>query len=301
MNIIILGSTGQVGGMLIDELKSYPEHTVKSVGRASADLIWGDGLLDTLEQLVITEQPDIVINAIAYTAVDKAESEQEQAFALNSDLPARLADICQRNSALLIHYSTDFVFDGLKAEPWQEWDDTNPLSAYGKSKLAGEKAIQMTQASAVILRTSWVYGETGNNFVKTMIRLGKERDTLGVVADQAGCPTYSRDIAKATIAIIDCYIKDSTQFNNIQNLCHLSGNGSTTWHGFAEAIFAGAAKHEALAIKNLNAITTEDYPTPAIRPANSVLNCDKLKTDFGVSMPDWQTSLTECLERLYQS
>ena len=301
MNIIILGATGQVGGMLIDELQAYSKYSVQSVGRTAADLIWDDGSLNTLDELLSSQEVDVLINAIAYTAVDKAESEQEQAFVLNSDLPARLADICQRMDALLVHYSTDFVFDGLKDEPWLEWDETNPLSVYGKSKLAGEKAIQMTQASAVILRTSWVYGETGNNFVKTMIRLGKERETLGVVADQAGCPTYSRDIAKATIAIIERYENDPTQFNHIQTLCHLSGTGSTTWYGFAEAIFAGAAEYERLVLNTLNAITTADYPTPAIRPANSVLNCDKLKTDFDISMPDWKTSLAECLERLYQS
>ena len=301
MNIIILGATGQVGGMLIDELQAYSKYSVQSVGRTAADLIWDDGSLNTLDELLSSQEVDVLINAIAYTAVDKAESEQEQAFVLNSDLPARLADICQTHNTLLIHYSTDFVFDGLKDEPWLEWDETNPLSVYGKSKLAGEKAIQMTQASAVILRTSWVYGETGNNFVKTMIRLGKERETLGVVADQAGCPTYSRDIAKATIAIVERYSDHSMQFNHIQTLCHLSGTGSTTWHGFAEAIFAGAAEYERLVLNTLNAITTADYPTPAIRPANSVLNCDKLKTDFDISMPDWKTSLAECLERLYQS
>lgn len=300
MKIVILGSTGQVGGMLAEVLAQRPEYVTKTVGRRDADLLWTDGALDSLQRLIEAEQADVVINAIAYTAVDKAESEQAQAFILNSDLPGRLADICQSMEALLIHYSTDFVFDGLKEGAWLETDETNPLSVYGKSKLAGEKAIQMAHCAALILRTSWVYGETGNNFVKTMLRLGKERDTLGVVADQRGCPTYSRDIAHATITLVDAYATNTTKFVHRQQIYHLSGHGQTTWHGFADAIFAGAAQYEALALTTLNAIATEDYPTPAVRPPNSVLNCSKLQADFGIVMPDWQTSLTGCLQRLYQ-
>jgi dTDP-4-dehydrorhamnose reductase len=288
--------------MLLEELtrEGAEQFEVHTIGRSAAEVN-----LDVLDFELLGQQlnsfgADIVINAIAYTAVDKAESEPDLAYRLNADLPSRLADWCHKHRALLVHYSTDFVFDGMQAEPWHEWQETNPLSIYGKTKLAGEKALQMSPASSMVLRTAWVYGETGNNFAKTMLRLGRERDTLGVVDDQRGTPTYSRDIARATVSLIKQYQLNPERFLNCQHIYHLTSQGDTTWFGFASAIFDQARRYESLALKHLNAITTADYPTPAVRPSNSVLNCDELSNDFGIRIPAWQDSLEEVIQRLYQ-
>ena len=299
MRIMILGPTGQVGGMLVDELSHDNRFKVITMGRQQADICLEFDDLDEVATQLTEHHPDIIINAIAYTAVDKAESEPEVAFKINSDLPSILSDWCELNGKLLIHYSTDFVFDGQKSEPWQEWDECHPLSVYGKTKLAGEKAIQLTSSSAVILRTSWVYGETGNNFMKTMIRLGKERESLGVVSDQRGCPTYSRDIARATISVIEQMTSDPESFKGQQRIYHLCGSGEATWHGFAKEIFHQVNEYETLVLKTLNAITTEDYPTPAKRPPNSVMSCTEISNDMGVTMPAWEASLEEAVSRLY--
>ncbi len=304
MEVVILGPSGQVGGMLIDEIHRHPLpflSGVTTIGRNDADIIWSDASLASLLDHLERCKPDVIINTIAYTAVDKAESEPDQAMIINSDLPSALADWCESSGALLIHYSTDFVFDGMKQEAWQEWDIASPLSIYGKTKLAGEKVLQMSTASSITIRTSWVYGETGNNFMKTMIRLGREREELGVVSDQSGCPTYSRDLARATWRIVDIYQQDEQRFKRKQQLYHLSGKGNTTWHGFAAEIFVQAAKHESLALQSLNAISTSEYPTPAVRPSNSVLDCSAIERDYDIKAIDWRTSLAEVIERYYRA
>ena len=219
---------------------------------------------------------------------------------LNCDLPSSLADWCAKTDALLIHYSTDFVFDGMKQESWREWDEPAPLSIYGKSKLAGEKALQSSPAASFTMRTSWVYGETGNNFMKTMIRLGRDREELGIVNDQFGCPTYSRELAKATLQLLEQFNANREKFVAKQQVYHLSGKGKTTWYGFAEAIFAEAAQLETLALKTLNPIPTSAYPTPAIRPSNSVLDCSEIQTDYEIEAIDWKVSLRQVVQRYYQ-
>lgn len=302
MHLLILGPSGQVGGMLTEVFKLQPIKEISritTVGRTDADRALPAIEARPLDELLDRLNPNIIVNAIAYTAVDKAESDVQTAQALNARLPKCLADWCQKNDALLIHYSTDFVFDGTKDSSWIESDSVAPLSVYGETKLAGEEALQQSSASSVTLRTSWVYGETGNNFMKTMVRLAADREVLGVVADQQGSPTYSRDIAEATHRLISEYIKDPELFNAKQQLFHLSGKGKTTWHGFAKEIFAQASNFETLKINTLNAISTSDYPTPAIRPANSVMNCQAIEDKYGIVMPVWTDSLQQALSRHY--
>ena len=302
MNIVILGPHGQVGGMLVNELAmaEFDSLRVTTIGRTAADIEWCDTNLVTLTNQLDQIKPDVIINAIAYTAVDKAESEPKLAYVLNADLPSALADWCARTNALLVHYSTDFVFDGMQPGAWKEWQETAPISVYGKTKLAGEKALQLSTAMSITLRTSWVYGETGNNFMKTMLRLGEQREELSVVDDQHGCPTYSRDLAKATISLIMQYQENNAKFVEKQQLYHLSGKGKTTWYGFAKEIFAMAADYQTLALKKLNAIPSSDYPTPAVRPCNSELDCTEILTDYQIAAVDWRVSLAEVLDRYYQ-
>ncbi len=295
MRILILGPSGQIGYELAEKAGAVGE--VITAGRSAADIIIDPLNKTELSNLFSTVKPDIVINAIAYTAVDKAETDQEQAFLLNADLPAALADHCEQSNSLLIHYSTDFVFDGTNDKPYQEDDSTQPLSIYGRSKLAGEKAIQTACCPSLILRTSWVYGRRGSNFLLTMIRLGKEYETLSVVDDQIGAPSYSQDIALATIKLCDVYKSDPSKFNNFNRIYHLTCNGETSWFGFAKAIFKQISDKDSLLMDNLIAITSDQYPVAATRPVYSVLDCSKINRDFGIEMPDWETSLIACLKR----
>ena len=297
MRILILGPSGQIGYELAKNAGEIAD--VVTAGRSDADII-----LDPLDRILLdnlfTEiQPNIVINAIAYTAVDKAESEPEQANLLNAQLPSHLAELCVKNDCLLIHYSTDFVFDGSQNRPWLEDDATSPLSVYGKSKLAGEKAIEGSSCTSLILRTSWVYGERGNNFLLTMLRLGRERDSISVVGDQIGSPSSSHDIAYQTLRLCKHYIADPQYIRENSGIYHLTSLGETSWYGFAKAIFALVTQYETLSIKELLEISTDDYPTDAIRPAYSVLNCRKIGEKFSITMPDWQKSLQGCIQRYY--
>ena len=297
MRVLIFGPSGQVGHALAANSGKLGE--VVTAGRSDADITMDPLDKDSLDKLFSDVQPNIVINAIAYTAVDKAESDQEQAFLLNSDLPGALADQCEKLDCLLIHYSTDFVFDGTKNEPWSEDDDTHPLSIYGSSKLAGEKAIEISACSYFILRTSWVYGVRGGNFLLTMLRLGREREALSIVDDQIGSPTSSHDIAMATISLCEQYIEDPETVKAQKGIYHLTSSGSVSWYGFAKSIFDSAAHHEHLLLKDLSAISSSDYPTAATRPAYSVLNCEKLERNFNIKMPNWKDSLEQCIQRLY--
>lgn len=240
--------------------------------------------------------PVCVINAAAYTQVDKAEGEgRAEAFAVNADVPAMLAEVCKSLGLLLVHYSTDYVFDGSGQAPKRETDALCPINAYGESKAKGEQAVQAAGGQYLIFRTSWVYDAHGANFLNTMLRLAKEREVLIVVDDQIGAPTYAGDIAEATLNAVR-----TARAKGTSGIFHMVGSGETSWYGFAEAIFATAREHgETLALKTLNAIQSSAYPTPAKRPLNSRLDGRKLQTTFGITLPPWQEGLRACMKERY--
>jgi dTDP-4-dehydrorhamnose reductase len=248
---------------------------VKPFDRFGLDLADTPPLVATVRAL----QPEVIVNAAAYTAVDKAETERDLAFAVNATAPRVLAEEAKRIGALLVHYSTDYVFDGGKADPYVEEDATRPINAYGASKLAGEQAIQASGCRHLILRTSWVYGPRGKNFYLTMLRLAKERSELKVVDDQRGVPTSSLEIARATATLLD---------KGAQGLYHMTAAGETSWCGFARAILERAGIATPVV-----PIRTQDYPTPAARPPNSRLDCSKLRAAHGVSLAPWERALDE--------
>ncbi len=257
---------------------------------------------DAIRQTVRDVKPAIIINPAAYTAVDKAESDAELAMAVNGTAPGILAEEASRLGAVLVHYSTDYVFDGSKPAPYSEDDRPDPQSVYGRTKLAGEDAIRATACRHLILRTSWVYGVQGGNFVKTMLRLAKERDELRVVADQFGAPTWARDLASSTMLTLMAW-QMSDWSDELGGTYHLTAAGRTSWHQYAEEIVRLARGYDAaLAAKPLEVrgIATSEYPTPARRPANSVLANDKIGRAFGIKLPAWQDSLAECVRQLYE-
>jgi dTDP-4-dehydrorhamnose reductase len=285
MKILIAGKNGQVGSCLVDLLEAQTELTFLALDREELDIT--DPV--QVNKIVTQFQPNIIINAAAYTAVDKAEQECELANAINRDGPQNLALAASNINAAIIHISTDYVFDGDSAESYTESDVTAPQGEYGRSKLAGEHAVAQACPKHIILRTAWVFGEQGNNFVKTMLRLAKTRESLGVVADQFGGPTYAGDIAHAILTISKQIADDS----HVYGIYHFSGFPHVNWHTFAEKIFEIALEQDVLVkpIK-VNPITTLDYPTPAKRPANSRLNCDKIHNAFNIEQSDWQAALT---------
>lgn len=290
MKLLITGANGQLGRCLQDVLADT-EHEVIALDRSGLDI--GDA--EAVNRIVDQHQPQAIINAAAYTAVDQAESEPELAARINTTGPENLAKAAERHSALLIHISTDYVFDGSKTTPYTEEDATNPQGVYGQTKLDGEKAVQQHCSRHVILRTAWVFSEYGNNFVKTMLRLGKERDELGVVADQIGCPTYAGTIAGAACSVLHAFSEDRAQYG----VYHYCGDESVSWYEFARCVFEVAERRGELPEPpQVNPITTKDYPTPATRPAYSVLSSDKLNTSFGVRADDWRISLEAVLSRL---
>ncbi len=283
MKILLAGCAGQLGRELKRSLACLGE--VIACDRRQLDLAQAD----SLRAMVRAMGPTVIINAAAYTAVDKAEAEPAAADAINALAPGILAEEAKRTGALLIHYSTDYVFDGTKATAYTEDDTPAPLSAYGRSKLAGEQAIVAAGARHLIFRTSWVFGLHGANFMKTMLRLGKERDELRVVGDQVGAPTWTRHLADvAALTLARKEIPDG--------LYHLAAAGETSWHGYAEAIFA-EAQRSGLMEKSpvVHRIASADYPLPAPRPANSRLDCTKFRRDFNLALPDWRTGLADCL------
>lgn len=283
MKILITGAKGQLGRELERSLACLGE--VLACDRSTLDLADADGLRRRVREFA----PDLIVNAAAWTAVDKAESEYPAAVAINGTAPGILAEEAKRRGALLIHYSTDYVFAGDKATPYVESDATAPLNAYGRSKRAGEEAIAAVGGRHLILRTSWVYGLHGANFMKTMLRLGKERDELKVIADQFGAPTWTRHLADATAAIV-------SRGETPSGLYHLTNAGETSWHGYAEAIFATALRLGLIArAPTVHAIPATDYPLPAARPANSRLDGSRFRQDFGLALPDWRTALDACL------
>jgi dTDP-4-dehydrorhamnose reductase len=280
MRILLTGASGQVGGELAKLLPAHGE--VIAADRASLDLSNPDAILKTMRET----RPDIVVNAGAYTAVDLAERERDLAFAVNARAPQVLAEEARRTGALLVHYSTDYVFDGRAASPYDEEAATAPLNVYGASKLEGERAIAASGAAALVLRTSWVYGLTGRNFFLTIRRLARERDELRIVADQTGTPNWARELAAATAKLVGQGLRPLAER---AGLYHLSSTGSTTWHGFARAIVGGAGG------PRVTPIATSEYPTPARRPAYGVLATAKFERAFGFGLPAWQESLSACL------
>jgi len=285
MRILVLGRSGQVGTALTQSLQGLGE--LIALDRAQLELTNPDAIRTTLREI----QPQIVINAAAYTAVDAAESDQAMAFQINAVAPRVMAEESERLGAALIHYSTDYVFDGGKQGAWVEDDATAPLSVYGHSKLAGEQAITDVGGTHLILRTSWVYGLQGKNFLLTMLKLAESRDSLAIVDDQIGAPTWALTIADATSAIIRD-AGEPAQLAALSGIYHLCAGGHTSWFGFAQAIFSHASVQRK---PQLRPITTAEYPTPAQRPHNSILNTDKFRRSFG-DLPTWDDALQTCLQ-----
>lgn len=282
-SILILGQSGQVTTYLQKALNS--DYQVIALGSQQLDLT----NTQAINQALAKYSPSLIINPAAYTAVDLAETEQEQAYLINRDAVAQIADYCRHNNTPLIHYSTDYVFSGDAKEAYTEQDAPAPNGVYGLSKYEGEQAILKSGAPALILRTSWVYSNHGKNFYKTMLNLAETRDTLSVVSDQFGSPTYAGSIADATKQLVDIIFEQGGLQESQFGIYHFTCNDQTSWHGFANAIFD---------INNVTIdvqpVPTEAYPTPAKRPAFSVLNNDKLAQVFGVSLPNWQTALQHC-------
>jgi dTDP-4-dehydrorhamnose reductase len=293
MRILLTGTAGQVGGALLPLLLNG-KHTVIAPGREGFDLSKPGSLAGNLESV----KPDLIINPAAYTAVDKAEDETALALVVNGEAPAEVAKWAAANSVPLIHFSTDFVFDGSTNRAWREEDPTGPLSVYGRSKLAGEEAVRGAGGSHLVVRTAWVYGARGANFMRTMIRLARERDTLRVVADQHGTPTSASNIASSLVHILDQGEKDlPATFTRAGGLVHLTNSGSTNWHGFASAIVDGL-KSRGLPLKaaEVMPITSAEYPSKAKRPANSHLDLTRLNEVYGIVPPAWENSLAAELD-----
>ncbi|HEX7803436.1 MAG TPA: dTDP-4-dehydrorhamnose reductase [Pseudoxanthomonas sp.] len=288
MRILLLGATGQVGGELRRSLAGLGQ-VVAATRSGELDGVACEvadfGCPDTLPHLVDRVAPSVVVNAAAYTAVDRAEQEREAAFQANAEGPLRLAQACAASGAKLVHYSTDYVFDGESRRPYREDDATSPLGVYGASKLAGELAIREWCPDHLIFRTAWVYGVRGHNFMRTMLRLGAEREELRVVADQIGSPTPAYLIADLTAEALTQQLRTGTY--------HLVASGETSWYGFAQAIMAGALSRNILQrAPRVVAIATSEFPTPARRPAYSLLDNTLLATALGHPIPDWEAGLS---------
>ena len=298
--ILLTGVTGQVGGELAKALAPLGE--VVAPSRAELDL----SRASSLRELIQSVQPRWIVNPAAYTAVDRAESEPELAYAINAEAVRTIGEEAQRIGAGVIHFSTDYVFDGTSAATYVETDAPNPVSVYGASKLAGEQALAQSGAAHLIFRTSWVYGAQGKNFLLTILKLARERDSLRIVADQHGAPTWSRDLAQMTAHAIQRCEAASTQgsgrleaLTEFSGVYHAAGSGETTWHGFAsEAVRLQREREPGTRFAEIAAITTAEYPTPAQRPANSRLNCGKLEQTFGWQMMDWRESLRRVIDEL---
>lgn len=292
MKLLLLGGNGQVGRELRRALPALGEVVVATREGSGGELAADFDAPDALGELVQRTAPDVVVNAAAYTAVDKAETEADAVFRINAEAPAAIARACAATGALLLHYSTDYVFDGSASRPYREDDATAPLGVYGASKLAGEEAIRASGARHAILRTAWVYAAHGNNFLRTMLRLGSERDELRVVADQRGAPTPAAWIADASARIVAHGLPASGTW-------HLVAAGETSWHGFAKAIMEEALAAGLLQrVPQVLPITTAEYPTPARRPAYSVLDTANLHADFGITPPDWREGLRAVVAEL---
>ncbi|WP_046223473.1 dTDP-4-dehydrorhamnose reductase [Vibrio sp. ECSMB14106] len=283
MRVLVTGCNGQVGHCLVNQLDNNVE--LLAVDRKELDITNRDAVFTLVSEF----KPDFIINAAAHTAVDKAEEEVDLSYAVNRDGAKYLAEAVNNVGGTVLHISTDYVFPGNKQGVYSEEDETGPLSVYGKSKLAGELALAEANERHIILRTAWVFGEHGNNFVKTMLRLGKDREVLSIVGDQYGGPTYAGDIAQALIAIMNKLSVDNV--STLYGVYHFSGAPHVSWCEFAQDIFQQAETKQLLKAPTLTSITTDMYPTPAVRPENSKMNCDKIQRNFGIAPCNWRAAL----------
>ncbi|HEY8101580.1 MAG TPA: dTDP-4-dehydrorhamnose reductase [Burkholderiaceae bacterium] len=285
MKILLTGRTGQVGYELERSLQSLGE--IVAVDRSQMDLSNLDQVRDVIRQV----RPALIINPAAYTAVDLAESEPDLAMRINAEAPAVMAEEAKKLGAAMIHYSTDYVFDGTKRTPYVENDPTCPINVYGRTKLAGEQAIQAIGINHLILRTSWIYGMRGKNFLLTVLRLAQQRDELRIVADQYGTPTWCRTIADTTAHVIAQGQNSRDWWQEKSGVYHLTAQGQTTWGGLTEAILMNAALPKKPSVKG---ITTREYPLPAKRPGYSVMSCEKLMNATQIGLPTWEKALQLC-------
>jgi len=294
MKILLFGKNGQLGWELNRSLQAFGDIVALDVDEA--DFSEPENLRKIVQQV----KPDVICNAVAYTAVDKAETEEALAMNINGVAPGILAEEALKLGALLLHYSTDYVFDGSKTSPYVETDKPNPLNVYGRTKLAGEIAVQSSNCDYLILRTSWVYASRAQNFLLTMLKLAQEREILSIVSDQIGSPTSARLISDTTVLCLQQAIKERHAGIFSSDLYHLTNAGHTSWFGFTEEIveLASSQLGMKLALKELKAIPTAEYPTPAIRPMNSQLSLTKLESVFTIKMPDWKKSLSICIAEI---
>ncbi len=295
MRIAVTGRGGQLANAMLERAAGQPDVTLLAFVRAAFDLTRPEAMLPELRKV----RPDIVVNAAAYTAVDKAESEPDVAMAVNGAGAGAVAEAARALGVPIVQISTDYVFDGAKAAPYVEEDPTGPLNAYGRSKLAGEQAVAAANPDHAILRTSWVYAAEGRNFLRTMLALAETRPELRIVADQHGAPGYAPDLADAVLAVCRNMLS-ARQDPSLRGTFHMTGAGEATWADFAEAIFAGSAARGGKAARVVP-IPTTDYPTPAARPLNSRLDCRKLAAAHGVTLPDWRDGLERCLDRVLKA
>ncbi|NKB75606.1 MAG: dTDP-4-dehydrorhamnose reductase [Gammaproteobacteria bacterium] len=286
MKVLVFGKSGQVGSCLVELMEDQSQLDLIEFNRNDLDLMD----IGRINSFITKHNPDWVINAAAYTAVDKAESDSDRCFRLNAEAPEYIATTCAEINANFIHYSTDYVFDGMGNHPYVEEAKPNPQSVYGKSKLAGELAILARLSNAIILRTAWVYAKKGNNFVNTMLRLAEEKPSINVVNDQFGSPTSAKDLAEVTVSIL----LDIANHRVVHQggVFHATGQGETTWYEFCKQIMKETFNDETI----INAISSTEYPTPAPRPTYSVLSNQKLKDVYGQELPHWQTALSYCLQ-----
>jgi dTDP-4-dehydrorhamnose reductase len=293
MRILVIGRNGQVASALA-RLGIACADDVTCLGREEIDVFSESSVVEAMLRF----RPNALINAAAYTAVDKAESDRDAAYALNERVPRLLAEVSAARRIPFVHLSTDYVFDGAKPTPYQPADPIKPVNVYGASKAAGEIAVRVANPSAVILRTSWVYSDTGSNFVKRMLELAAERDELGIVDDQVGNPTFADDLADACIRICS---HEKLRAGTAGGIYHFSGRGDVTWFGFAGAVVTELQRRGRRTPKRFFAIATDEYPTPARRPANSRLDCTTTDATFGIAARPWQAGLKTCMERLLAS
>jgi dTDP-4-dehydrorhamnose reductase len=290
--ILIIGSNGQLGWELVRQSR------LQGLDAQALDCPGIDIAIESSARSCLEPLPaKIVVNAAAYTAVDRAESEADRAYAVNQMGVKNLAVYCKERRIPLIHISTDYVFDGTKKDAYVEDDPVAPAGIYGRSKEAGERELREILESHVIVRTAWLYGVHGQNFVKTMLKQAREREILRVVADQWGCPTYAADLAGAVLKIAGRHLEGKAIPWGTYHYC---GGSVTSWHGFAVAIIELARKHERLMAKEIKPLTTPEYPTPAKRPANAVLDCSKIESCLGIRQRPWKESLAEMIDRLYK-
>ena len=295
MRLLVTGANGQVGWELSRSLMPLGE--VVALDHRQCDF----SRPELLPSLIRSIKPDIIVNAAAYTAVDKAEREEKLATTVNGTAVGVIAEESRKTGILLVHYSTDYVFDGVKQTPYTEEDAPNPINVYGRSKLAGDTAVRQAGGAYVILRTSWIYARRRHNFLGTILRLASEREELRIVDDQIGAPTWARNIADATVLIVRVVCQEQAQGQFAFGLFNLTASGATSWHGFAKAILEDATRYALLPVQHLpqlKPIPSEEYPLPAVRPKNSRLAGDRISMRFGIALPDWKQGLARCIEEM---